>query len=143
MPDINRATETHTVPPFECKLPAGLLDGLSDHDRHVYVSIDEIKQAVMWSAETSAKTANRLEEVYAQALKTNGGLVKAKEDIVALQEQAVGPARIYSLGRAVFTSKWGWAGISLLIFVVAPWLVVHAPAPGQFISSLLTLLLGA
>lgn len=131
------SSQPHTVPPFECQLPPGLLEGRSDIEKHLYTSIDEIKQAVRWSANLSAATANRMNEITTevkeirrQTTATNGRVLAAE---VALKE-TVPVVRVYHWGRQAVKTKVFWATAGIFLFVVVPFLIEHAPVPRQALS---------
>ena len=129
-----------TVPTFESKLPAGLLNGLSEQDRYLYTSQDETRQAIAWLVAKMASTADQVELVHQQAKFTNGKVAQATADITALkeavqahQQQTEPVVKAYNLAGKMVRSKVFWFGAVLFFGIGAPWLVAHAPDPQALI----------
>lgn len=129
-----------TVPQFECQLPPGLLNSLSEKDRYMYETIDVMRQSIAYTASLAAHTADKLEAVRVQTTETNGGLKQAKADIIALTEAVRGHqaqtepvVKAYAMAGKAVRTKTFWVAAILFFTVVAPWLIQHAPAPQKMI----------
>ncbi len=134
---------TESRPPFDkCRLPASLLSTLSDRDRHLYEASDRAEQKLEWLIEHSLQKAEVLEEVRQQVRATNGRVLTAEADIRQLKETTAPVVKMHDLGRRLVGSKYFWVGAGLMVFVVFPWLVANAPAPGLLIKAAFTTLLG-
>ncbi len=131
-------SSTESVPPFDSTLPPEFLDGLDKRGRYLYEGIDRLSQAMTFALAQGAKHAETLEAVRVQTVKTNGRLLRAEGDIKEIKEQVVATqpvVRAYGFARRAVASKWFWAGTAAFIFFGLPYMIVHAPSPGDFLKA--------
>jgi len=130
-----------TVPPFHSTLPLEFIEGLDDRGKYLYEYVNKATQHMEWLMNQTTKQSETLNMVHDQALKTNGGLHQAKEDITvikqevhALKQKDAEAQPVISAGRVVLRavhSKIVWVLIGLVFIslgtIVLPWLTTLEP----------------
>lgn len=127
MPD----NKSLTVPPFESKLPAELLEGVGKFERHMYTKLDEIGQAQTWLIKQTVVQNGTLDEIRTQTVKTNGRVGVLEDKVKTLEGEQVSVKNAIDtveLVKKAVWSKWTWVAIAIFFVFVVPYIVAHAPA---------------
>lgn len=138
MPTSSEETSI-SVPPFESKLPAELLDGLDQRGRYLYMTMDEIRQAQQWLTEQAITQHETSQQIKKQVMVTNGRLLRAEDDIDELQaykEDTVKEINLVKLFRKILKNRWFWIGVTAFLVFGVPWLATHAPMAKEFFKLL-------
>lgn len=117
-------------PPFKSSLPPSLLEDLSDKDKFLYQSIDEMKQGQHWLATKFDAHEKILQEVVAQTTRTNGRLLVAEEKI----KEAEPAVKAVKSSMRIVKTRWFWVAVAAFLTIGLPWIVNHAPAPEKVIK---------
>lgn len=138
-----------TLPHFESKLPPEFLHGLDERGRYLYTQLEAVSQSQSWMTSWAVAQDQKVEDIRLQTIKTNGGLTQAKADIVELKtavaaekEQIEPMVRSYKIASKLAKSRVFWAGLTVFILVILPWMTTLAPTPAVIARGLLSLLIG-
>lgn len=131
-----------SVPPFSCRLPPSLLDGLPDFQRELYERNDRMDQKLDWLVDQTVALGSTLGEVKEQTLKTNGRMLTAESDIKEIKTEITPVVKAYGVGAMLAKSRVFWVGAAAFAVIGLPWLISIAPAPIAFVRAAITVLLG-
>lgn len=137
------------VPDFPCRIPEELLKDLPPAQQQSYRQSDRLDQKMDWLLDHAIAQAQTLEEVRVQATKTNGSVIQAKADIVALKEAVAAQVaattpvvRAYGVAKTLAKSRLFWVGAAAFVLIGLPALLSVAPAPLTFLKAAVAVFLG-
>lgn len=130
------------IPRFESNLPPGLLEGLDEKSRYLYSEANINAQMMEWLMRHSIAQGGTLEEIKIQCLKTNGRVLASEQEIVHLKEAVAPIIHSHGIAATLVKSKWTWVAAGVLVFVIFPWVVAHAPAPSVVLKAAAGVLFG-
>lgn len=120
--------KSHTVPPFETKLPTALLKDLDDRDKYLYEEADKTGQKLEWLMNLSAEKADLLAAVKEQTDRTNGRVGALEISVSQIREETRLPIKVTQVAAVLVKSRIFWGATVFALAVGLPWLVVHAPS---------------